>query len=225
VKGGQHREMACPGRVAAGHGGRDGQAGPPACRWEGTRTAALDQPTATFRPGCYGAAERHRRRRCGADPHLLGDGGPDRGCGRTIGRSDDADPVHRAASRVRVPHRHARSGSRACIRCPPAGLAAFRGSLRWPGLVLAAPLHRRREVRYRRCGVGRRDEPFVPTVVRDFGYLRDRHRDGCVHRPGERAQADGRGFGQRTGRLGAPFPRAAQAADGVRRRGRTGRGL
>ena len=92
-------------------------------------------------------------------------------------------------------------------------------------LVPAAPLHPRGEVRARRRGVGGRGPAVVPPVARHLGHLRDRHRDGCLDRPGGRAQADGRGVRGHPGRLGPALSGPAPAADGVRRGSRAGRGV
>ena len=65
----------------------------------------------------------------------------------------------------------------------------------------------------------------VPAVAWHLADLRDRHRDGRVDRPGERAQADGRRLSERAGGLGRAVPGAAPAADGLRRWRGAGRGI
>ena len=54
--------------------------------------------------------------------------------------------------------------------------------------------------------LGRRGTAVVPPVAGHLADLRDRHRDGRLHRPRERAQAARRGLREPAGRLGPLSP-------------------
>lgn len=67
-------------------------------------------------------------------------------------------------------------------------------------MVPAAPPDPGRENRDRRRGLRGGGAALVPPVAGHLRDLRGHHRDGCLDRPRERAQADGRRRGRRAGR-------------------------